>query len=217
MASDEIWPSSDFFLRRLTFASRSGLCGGIQAQNGIFRPLKTHFSSDLRGLNCRRHQIPHPYEVIGSSREGKYPPDCCYSAMPGLPQRSNRFHPAKDFFDALSFPLAYLIACMPRRASINRATTWTLGVLSNMRCYVHSSHLTHEVFRVVGLIGSHGNALRPFYAFGHQHGRIPLRGAVALQQLRVYHQSVPVLDHDIAAICQLRFMPTTLARQARVR
>jgi len=82
MPSDEILLSSDFFLRRLTFASRSGLRRGIQAQNGIFRPLKTHFSSDLRGLNCRRHQIPHPYEVICSSCERKYPPDCFQSAMP---------------------------------------------------------------------------------------------------------------------------------------
>src|SRR3989475_7174069 len=164
MASDEIWPSSDFFLRRLTFASRSGLRRGTQAQNGSFRQLKTHFSSDLRGLNCRRHQIPHPYEVVCSSREGKYPPDCLQSPMPGLPQRSNRFHPAKDFFDALSFPLAYLIAFMARRASINRATTWTLGVLSNMRRYIHSSHLTHEVFRVVAFIGHPAGRCSPWSA-----------------------------------------------------
>src|SRR5437868_12575104 len=157
MASYGIWPSSDFFLRRLTFASRSGLCRGVQAQNGIFQNLKTHFSSDLHSLNCRRHQIPHPHEVVCSSREGKYPPDCFQAAMPCLPQRTNRFYPAKDFFDAFSFSLAYLIAVMPRRASINRATARTLSVLRDMRRYIHSSHLTHELFRVVGFIGSHGN------------------------------------------------------------
>ena len=117
---------------------------------------------------------------------------------------------------AIIFPLAYWIPFMPRRASINRATARTLGVLRNMRRYIHSAHLTHEVFRIVGFICPHRNALRPFHSFGHQHGRIPLHSAVALQQLRVYHQSVSVLDHHVAAICQLRFMPTTLACQARV-
>ena len=84
MASDEIRPSSDFFLRRLTFASRSGLRRGTQAQNGSFRQLKTHFSSDLRGLNCRRHQIPHPHKVICRGGERKYAPYCFQSAMLGL-------------------------------------------------------------------------------------------------------------------------------------
>jgi hypothetical protein len=56
-------------------------------------------------LDCRRHQIPHPHEVVGSSRERKDPPDCFQAAMPGLAERANRFDPTEDFFDALPFPL----------------------------------------------------------------------------------------------------------------
>jgi hypothetical protein len=84
MAFDAIRPSSDFFLRRLRFASASGLRRGIQAQNAIFEKLKTQFSPDLDRLNYRRHQIPHSYEVVSRSRERKDPPYCFQSVVPGL-------------------------------------------------------------------------------------------------------------------------------------
>ena len=65
-------------------------------------------------------------------------------------------------------------------------------------------------------ISSHRHAPVPVDALHHQQCRVPLRGAIALQQLRVHYQSVAVLDQDIAAVGQLRFMPATFARQSRI-
>src|SRR5258708_22834908 len=126
MASHGIRPSSHRFSQRLYGASWV-LLRGIQAQTPFFREVKTQLSPDLCGLNCWGHQIPHPHEVVGGRRERENPPDRLQSTMPRLTERANRFDPAKDFFDALPFPLAYLIAFMPRRATINLATARTLG------------------------------------------------------------------------------------------
>jgi len=35
--------------------------------------LRTHYSPELCGLNCRGQQFPHAHEVIGSGREGEDP------------------------------------------------------------------------------------------------------------------------------------------------
>src|SRR4051794_12759725 len=84
---------------------------------------------DLYRLNCRRHQVPHPHEVIGGRRERENPPDSFQPAMACLAERANRFDPAKHFFDALPFSLAHFITCMPRRATIDRAAARSLRVL----------------------------------------------------------------------------------------
>jgi hypothetical protein len=84
MASAGILPSSHFFFLRLQLILWRGPRRGIQAANACFQKLKAHFSSDLHGLSCHRHQIPHPYKVVGSSRKRKDPPDGFQPAMPGL-------------------------------------------------------------------------------------------------------------------------------------
>src|SRR6267142_3620696 len=145
MASDRIRPSSDFFFRRPRCTLWRGPRRGIRAANACFQKLKTQFSPDLHGLNCREYQIPHSHEIVSSSREREHPRHSFQSAMPRLTQHANRLDPAKHFFDAFPFPLTHLVARMPRRATINRATTLTLGVLRNMRSHIHASHLLHEL------------------------------------------------------------------------
>ena len=54
------------------------------------------------------------------------------SAMPSLAQHPNRLYPPEHFLNSFPFPLTHLVAVMPRRAAINRATALTLGVLRNM-------------------------------------------------------------------------------------
>src|SRR5271165_7511243 len=99
----------------------------------VFKNSKHNSPRDLLGLNCREYQIPHSHEVVSRSGEREYPRDSFQTAMPSLPQRADRLDPAKHFFDSLPFSLTHLIAIMPRRAAINRAAAWTLGVLRNMR------------------------------------------------------------------------------------
>src|SRR5260370_38136216 len=149
MGSQAIRRSSYFFFLRLRFILWRGPRRGILAANACFPKVKTQFSSDLHGLNCRKYQVPHSHEVVSSSGEREHPRDGFQTAMPSLLQRANRLDPAKHFFDSLPFSLSHLIAVMPRRAPVNRAATLTLGVLRNMRSHIHSAHFLHEVFRVV--------------------------------------------------------------------
>jgi hypothetical protein len=67
----------------------------------------------------------------------------------------------------------------------------------------------------MSFIGCQRSALRPVHPFNHQHGGISQRSAVTLQQLRVHDQSVPVLDHDVAAYANFASCPVLLcARRA---
>jgi hypothetical protein len=126
---DESWLSPDFFPRMLNFPLRHGPCRGIQTQNDTFRKPKTHLSPDLYRFNRQRHQIPHANDIVSSRREGEDPPHRFQPAVSSLSQNTHRLHPAKDFFDAFPFPLADFIAFMPRRTSVDRATTRTLDIL----------------------------------------------------------------------------------------
>ena len=84
MASDGIRPDSHLFPESLFNAFCVIVRRGVQAQNPLFREVKTQLSSDLCGLNCRYHQVPHPHEVVGGGGERENPPDCFQSAMPSL-------------------------------------------------------------------------------------------------------------------------------------
>src|SRR5689334_13419789 len=141
----------------------------------MFSKLKTHFSPDLRGLNCWEYQIPHSHEIVSRSCEREHPRDSFQSAMTSLPQRANRLDPAEHFFNSFPLPLTHLVALMPRRATINRATALTLGVLRNMGSHIHASHLFHEVLGIVSFIGSQRDAFHPVNALHHDHGCMPLR------------------------------------------
>src|SRR5947209_339693 len=104
----------------------------------LFLGVQTHFSPELCGVNCRREQIPHPDQVIGSGREGEDPSNTENTTMSGLAQQGHRFEPAKHFLDALPFPHADLIAVMTPRAAIDGAPTRPLLILRNMRRNVHA-------------------------------------------------------------------------------
>ena len=88
--------------------------------------VRTHFSPELCGTNCRREQISHPDQVIGSGREREDPSNPEDATMPGLTKQSHRFEPAEYFLDALPFPHADWIAGMARCAGIDGAAAGPL-------------------------------------------------------------------------------------------
>ena len=87
--------------------------------------------------------------------------------MMQLAESADGLHPAEDFLDALSHALTDAITGVPRGASIDRAAARTLRVLRDMRCHIHASHLTHEVFGIVAFIGSKRDPLLPRNLFDH--------------------------------------------------
>src|ERR1035441_552367 len=141
MASGRIRPSPYFFFQRPEINRGGDHVGGYWPQTRVFKNSKHNSPPDLHGLNCRKYQIPHSHEIVSSSGEREHPRDGFQAAMPSLPQRANRLHPAKHFFDPLPFSLTHLVAIMPRRAAIDRAAALTLGVLRNMRSDIHTAHL----------------------------------------------------------------------------
>src|SRR5215470_19002727 len=180
MATDGIQRPSDCFFLRLNFASWEAARRGIRSQNALFHSGKAHFSPDLRGLNCLRHQIPHPHEVVSSSCESKNPSDFVQTPMPSLVEDTHRLDPAENLFDPLPFSLTHLATVMSCRASVNRAAARSLVVLRNMRRHIHAPHLLHEVFRIVCFIACQRDALCSLHPFRHQHSRIPLYRAAVL-------------------------------------
>src|SRR5215510_10984889 len=141
MALNGIRPSPYFFLQRPGVHSWRYPRRGILPTNACFQKLKTQYSPDLHGLNCRKDEIPHSHEIVSSSSKRRLPRDSFQSAMTSLTQHANRLDPAKHLFDSLPFLLTHVVAIMARRAAINRAATLAFGVLRHMRSDIHASHL----------------------------------------------------------------------------
>ena len=190
---------------------------GIRGLNAQFFCVQAHFSPDLRSLSCRKEQVPHAHEVIGSRREGENPSDFKQPAQSGLAQHPHGFQPAEHLFDSLPLALADRVSGMARGASINRASTAALHILRHVRRHIHGPHIGHQITCVISLVGGQRDSAHTLDALGHQERRIPFRRPAALLQFGVHHQPVAVLDQKIAAVCQLRLMPTALARQSRLR
>src|SRR5436305_10716877 len=188
---------------------------GIWLSKRLFFDVWTHFSPDLCRRNWRIDQIPHSDEVVSSGRKGEYPSDLVHAAMSGLTQHSDCLQPAEYFLDPFPLNLTYFVSGVSRGAPINGAAAATFVVLRHMRRDVHASYLAYELFGVVALVGSHRYALA-LDSVRHQHRRIAFRGAIGLQQLRIHHQAVAVLNQHIAAVGQLRLVAAALARQPRI-
>src|SRR5437764_6932975 len=174
-----------------------------------------HFSPNLCGRNWGGGQVPHSDEVVSSGRKSEHPSDLVRAAMSGLAQHSDCLQPAEYFLDPFPLHLTDLVSGMSRGAPINGAAAATFVVLRHMRRDVHASYLAYELFGVVALVGSHRYALA-LDSVRHQHRRIAFRGAIGLQQLRIHHQAVAVLNQHIAAVGQLRLVAAALARQPRI-
>src|SRR3954471_8476159 len=158
----------------------------------LFFGVWTHFSPDLCGRNWRVDQILHSDEVVSSGRKGEHPSDLVHAAMSGLTQHSDCLQPAEYFLDPFPLDLTCFVSSVPRRAPIDGAAASTFVVLRHMRRDVYASYLSHELFGVVALVGSHGHALSAFDPLGHQQRRVPFRCAIGLQQLRVRQSRIRI-------------------------
>jgi hypothetical protein len=107
------------------------------------------------------HHISHLYHVINCDSEGKHPAcSICCPNIPRLSQKSHGLQPAKDFLDALPFPLTDRVSSMPRGAFIN-STRSVFGVLSHVRSNIEVSRLPDKLLRIISLEASNGNAALP--------------------------------------------------------
>jgi hypothetical protein len=140
-----------------------------------------------------------------------------HAAQSGLAQHANRLQPAEYFFDPLPLALTDLVTGMMRRARVNGAPALALQVLRHMRRHIPGPHFGHQFPRIVPFVGRQRNSPDSLNAFGHLYCCIALRRPAALCQFGVHHQPVAVLDQQIAAVSQLRFLAAAFAGQPRLR
>src|SRR5580692_6151978 len=116
----------------------------------------THFSPDSGGLNYA--QIPNPHEVVSGRGKREHPAHAVQSPKSCLTLLRHGLHPSEDFLYAFAFSLAYGVAVMMRRASINGAAPVRI-VLRDMRRDLPLPQCRHEASGVVAAITAQRNPL----------------------------------------------------------
>ena len=74
------------------------------------------------------------------------------------PHAADRLHPAERLLDALADSLARRVAGVARGAAIDGRPAQTSR---DVRAHVHGAALIHEVRRIIGLVGTERDGMRP--------------------------------------------------------
>src|SRR5437016_3178576 len=86
----------------------------------------------LSGSSCGLGQVADADQVIDRQPEDEHPAHPAPAAMARLAQQADGLEPAEDLLHALAFPLAQLVAGVPRGAPIDR-TRPVRDVLGHVR------------------------------------------------------------------------------------
>lgn len=135
---------------------------------------------------------------MGGGLKGEGPSDAVMAMLLRLVQPSDGLDPAERLRDLLAEAQADPIAWMACRAAIDRRTS-AGGVLRHMRGHSHRAQFVDEVSRVVSLVGSERDRMRPVGSgLDHVQRRYPLgisaglgQAGIDKQAMTVLHQAVP--------------------------
>ncbi|MET3583709.1 hypothetical protein ABID19_006774 [Mesorhizobium robiniae] len=117
----------------------------------------------------------------------------------------DRLDPAERLFNALTNTLTDSIAAMPGGAPVD-GRTMAAGVLRHMRRHLHRTQFVDEVLRIVGLVGTERDRLRPVGA-GLDHVQCHSLGmSVGQRQAGIDQKAVAVLHQPMPDETQLGFL-----------
>src|SRR5215471_6862222 len=179
----------------------------------LFRLLRRS-ETERRGVSSDRRQISDSDQIVSRGRELKDPTYQPEPAMTCLTQQPHGLQPTKDLFHSFALALTDRIARVTSRALVNGTTTASLIVLGDMRSHAARAQLSHEALRVISLVGGQGHAL--FRLAQQPERRLAFCGAAGMRQLRVNHQTVPMLHQYVTLISQFGFAALSLLKQAQV-
>lgn len=116
-----------------------------------FSPLSHHLRTQCsQGTQAR--------EVVGRHGQGKQLAHLLQSAHHYLADLSDRLSPAKALLDAFAPTLAYGVAAVPGRASVDGTAADTSGIARDMGRDLHLSASLDEAARVIPLVGANRHA-----------------------------------------------------------
>ena len=116
--------------------------------------------SSRRGGSSRRSLLHHTWhsghagQIARNHRQFEVLVDAPDATIDRLPDPTDRFTPAEMLFDTFADDLADPVARMPRSATVDRATTLAIIVARDMRRYIASPAIVHEVAGVIRLVGT---------------------------------------------------------------
>lgn len=174
----------------------------------------------LRLVAAPVRQAPPTASAAGrgcsSDAEREAPSDPLQPAQQGAEHAADLLAPAEHLLDPLADALAHSVARVPRSPSIDRRAP-AIGVLRHVRCHAHVSHCPDEGPRVVGLVASQRAARGTIEPCHYRLAGVALGGAGRPRLCRSDRQAVPVLDHHMPGVAELRCLAVRLARQPRIR
>src|SRR5579859_3644545 len=114
-----------------------------------------------------RQQVSRSHQVVSRRGEREHPLHPRLPAMSQLPQQTYGLHPAKNLFYSFAHPLADLITCVPRGASIDGTATSPLLVPRHVRRHLLLSQGLYQVLLVVSFVSAQRHALLSTHFFRH--------------------------------------------------
>lgn len=165
------------------------------------------------GSGTHRPQGSQSYLLVRCCPEGHDPIDRPSTAVPQLPQATNRLHPPQHLVDQLLFALADLVSRVQGGSNVDRTVR---SLSSDARGDVEGSDLVDEARRVVTLIGPDRAAQR-CARLQHPRCRLTFRRARRRCHADVSPEAVPLVEECMAPIGQGRGAPLALPIQSRLR
>ena len=159
-------------------------------------------------LRSRRHQVPHPNQIV-CRRSQRHHPSHLLAAPPShLPQSRHRLQPPKHLLHPLPRPLAQPVPLVPHRPAIHSAATPACVLRARL------VQPRPELQWVVTSFAARTSGPRPLR---HRQRRLTLGLPVRLRHPHVHQQPVPVLRHHMPQVAQLRLRRLALPPQSRLR
>src|SRR5438132_9570117 len=163
-----------------------------------------------------RHQSSDPDEVVRSGDQvaSQLGPRQAAKARPT--EATHGLHPAKDLLYSLAEALAYSVAGVACRSTID-GTPPPSRVLRHVGRHPALAQLGHTLAGVIVLVPSQCRRMEAaFTRFVHQvHSRVAFGGAGGQREFETDDESVAVLHEHMPGIRQMGFFPLALLGQAR--
>jgi hypothetical protein len=143
----------------MRFAAELRVCPVIFAGNAHTRRPRAvqcpcRGGSSSRSLCHRTGHSRHAGQTIRNHRQLEVLVDVPDAASAALTYPADGFSPSEMLFDTLADDLADPVARVARGATVDGVAARTLIVARDMRRYVAGTAITHEVARVIGLVGT---------------------------------------------------------------
>src|SRR6516164_730568 len=141
----------------MRFEERNKMLGSVEGSNAssctLFPPFSLFIAVLQRHLRWERSQTTKAQQVVSGADEVSMQLHSGDAAKTRPAQATPALHPAENLFDPLALSLAYPVALMPRRASVQPRSVAAID-LGNVRANATPAQKIHKRFAVVTLVGT---------------------------------------------------------------